>query len=255
MIRRIFRLSLYAGALLVGGGVAWAVFRPTVEGSGKPATETRPISGTPTELVLEGAGEVLLVSGPEPSVRVTADDNVLPLLTTEVSGRQLTLGTSTSRLHARTPIRYQVTLPALAGVSVSGSGSVSGERFTGDKLAVKASGSGVVDLREIKCHSLTVNLSGAGKATVAGVADRSAYKVSGAGIIDAAGLKTTAAEVNISGAGQVKVWATDSLKSRVSGSGLVLYKGSPNVEQKTSGSARVQPLAPEPPAVKGTDGF
>lgn len=242
MIRRLFRLSLYAVALCFGGALAWAAVRPALEGSGTPATQDREVVGDPTEVVVSGTGDVVLVQGPAPAVRVTADDNIVPHLKVETHGKRLTFTTDTSAsLKPKTPIRYRVTLPNLTAVTVSGAGSVTTEKFTCEKLAVKLSGAGKVDLRDLTCKTLALNLSGAGKATVAGAAEQVTVRLSGAGTIDATELRVGTADVQISGAGKASVWA-DVLKARVSGAGSVKYKGSPQLEQKVSGAGSVRPL-------------
>lgn len=242
MIRWALRHSLYVAALGGGAVVAWAVNRPALEGSGTPATQERAVVGEPTEVVLSGVGDVLLVPGPDPAVRVTADDNIVPHLTAKTSGKRLLLSSDTSAMRPKTDIRYRVTLPRLTAVTVSGAGRVAADGFTCDDVAVKLSGAGKVEFRELKCQALTLSLSGAGKATVAGAAERATVKLSGAGTVDAGGLKVGTADVQISGAGKATVWADGELKARVSGAGTVKYKGAPQLEQKVSGAGTVRPL-------------
>jgi hypothetical protein len=153
MIRWALRHSLYAAALAAGGLAAWAANRPAIEGSGRPATQERQVIGEPTEVVLGGVGDVQLVQGPEPAVQVTADDNIVSHLKATTSGRRLTLSVGTSAsLRPKTDIRYRVTLPRLTAVTVSGAGRVAADRFTADALAVKLSGAGKVEMRELKCR-------------------------------------------------------------------------------------------------------
>ncbi len=240
MIRWAIKHSLYAAALFTGGAIAWAVSRPAVEGSGTPATETRAI-GAVTEVVLSGSGDVTIVRGDDATVRVTADDNILPLLATETKGGKLNIHARGS-IKPKTKIAYTVTVPDLKAVTVSGAGNVTAEKLVGESLKVKLSGSGTATLRDVTYQTLALDLSGAGKVTVSGNAARTTLKLSGAGKIDAAGLRTTFAEAQVSGAGHASVWAATDLKARVSGAGSVKYKGSPQVEQKVSGAGSVRPL-------------
>ncbi|HEY1188873.1 MAG TPA: head GIN domain-containing protein [Gemmata sp.] len=242
MIRWAFRHTLYAMALGFGGLIAWSATRPALEGSGTPATEERDVVGEPTEVVISGMGAVLLVQGPAPAVRVTADDNIVPHLKANTSGKRLTLTTDTSAaLKPKTNIRYRVTLPNLTAVTVSGAASVGTDTFNCEKLAVKLSGAGKADLHDLTCRSLALTLSGAGKANVTGTAEHATIKLSGAGTIDATALRVGTAEVQLSGAGKATVWA-DVLKARVSGAGVVKYKGAPQLEQKVRGAGTIRPL-------------
>jgi len=239
---RLFKFLLFACAIGLGGMVAWAVFRPTVDGSGNAVTEDRQV-GDATAVVLSGIGDLTIVPGDAPALSVTADDNILPLIETETSGRKLTLGSKSHyNLRPKTKITYTLTVPKLEKVSVSGVGNVKAEKLTADSLTVTLSGAGNMTLREVTCKTLTVTLSGAGNATVAGTADKVTATISGAGDIDAAALKAGSVEVKVSGAGDATVWATDELKARVSGAGGIKYKGSPKVEQKVSGAGSIKPL-------------
>lgn len=242
MIRFLFKFTLFAGALTLGGLIASAVFRETVEGSGTAATEDRAI-GEVTEVELAGTGNLVITVGEVPSLTVTADDNILPLIETETTGRKLTLSIHSGyTIRTKTPITYTLTVAKLTKLSVSGSGSAKVANLTGDTLSVRVSGSGKANLNGIECHTLNLNLSGSGTAVVSGTAEKVISRVSGSGEIDAGSLKAKAGEVQVSGSGNVSVWTTDQLKLRVSGSGQVTYKGTPQLEQKITGSGRVKPI-------------
>lgn len=239
---RLFKLALFAAALAGGGFLALAAFHESVEGSGVPFTEDRYVDAV-TEVSLTGTGDLTILQGDVPSLSVTADDNILPLLETESSGNKLTLGTKfNTSITPKTRIAYTLTVPNLRQISVSGAGNVRVERVATDNLTVKVSGAGNAKFGEVTCSSLTLNLSGAGHATFAGTADKLTVRLSGAGEIDAAALQAKAADVQVSGAGTVKVWATGELKARVSGAGSVKYKGTPKVEPRVSGAGSVKPL-------------
>jgi hypothetical protein len=239
---RVFKFLLFASALGLGGMIAWAVFHETVTGSGVPATEERSV-GAVNEVVLSGVGNLTVVPGDVPSLSVTADDNILPLLETETSGRKLTIRTKTGySLRPHGPITYTLTVPKLEKLSVSGSGSAKAERMTGDNLSVRISGSGTATVREITGKTMTLNVSGSGAATLSGTADRVVARISGSGGIDAAGLAARDADVQVSGSGTATVSASNELKVRVSGSGDVKYKGSPKLDQRVSGSGKVRAM-------------
>ena len=241
MIRRAFKFVLFASALGAGALIALAVFQETVVGSGKTATEERAV-GAVTEVSLSGIGNLTIRQGEIPGLAVTADDNILPLIETEASGKKLIIRTRTGySLRPSAPISYTLTVPRLEKLSVSGAGNATADHLSGDNLTVKLSGAGNAVVREVACQSLTLTLSGAGNATLSGTAQKVTARISGAGDIDAAGLKTACADVQVSGAGNASVWATEELKVRVSGAGDVRYKGSPRIDQKVSGAGSVRP--------------
>jgi hypothetical protein len=242
MIRFAFKFILYAGALTTGGLIAASMFREKVEGSGTPATEDRDV-GSVTEVELAGVGNLVLVHGDVPGLTVRADDNILPLLESDISGKKLILRTRSGfDLQPKTPITYTLTVPKLTKLSITGSGGARAEQLSGDALAVNITGSGKATLAGVEYKSLTIRLTGSGNATVSGTAETVTTRISGSGEINAEGLKVKTAEVRVSGSGNARVWATDHLKVRVSGSGNIHYKGDPQLEQKVSGSGRVKPL-------------
>jgi hypothetical protein len=242
IVRRGFRLCLFALALAFGGMLANGVISEPVKGSGKSVTEDRPIKDV-TEMVVSGNSKVELVRGNVPRLRVTADDNILPFLVTNSTNGKLTFQIKPGvSIQSVTPISYTVTLPHLEKLTVSGTGIVQAAELAGDALAVNLTGAGNATLKNIDCKSLTLTLSGAGNSKLTGSVEKAVVRLSGAGEIDALGLKATAVDTNISGAGTAKVWATDSLKVKVSGAGTVEYKGDPRIEQKISGAGSVKSL-------------
>lgn len=242
MLRRAVKFVLFASALSGGALLAVAVSRDTVHGSGVRATDYRDV-GAITAVELSGTGDLTIVPGATPSLSVTADDNVLPLIETEADGATLKLRTrSRTDIRSQTKIAYTLTVPRLSAITVSGAGNVKVEQLTTGSLTVKLSGAGTANLENLGCKSLTLQISGAGVARASGTAERVTVKLSGAGEVDAAELKTSLADVQVSGAGHVSVFPTLELKARVSGAGDVKYKGRPHVEQKSSGAGRVRPL-------------
>jgi hypothetical protein len=242
MLRRAIKLCVYVGALGCGAMVAVAVALPRVEGSGVPATEERDIAPI-THISFSGTGTLTVVQSDYASVKVTADDNILPYLKTETKDGKLVLrGPSSWSLRPKTKIEYVVSVPKLEALTLSGTCTAAVEKFHGEELTVKLSGAGTLALRDVTFQSLNADLSGAGKLTATGSAVRTKLKLSGAGQIDAAALRTSFTDVTVSGAGTATVWAAIDLKARVSGAGGVKYKGSPGIEQKVSGAGRVRPV-------------
>jgi hypothetical protein len=222
-------------AAAAGGGCSGVA----VEGSGVPASEERSVGGI-TEVNLSGSGNLVIVPADEPSLIITADENLLDYIEAKVSGKTLSIRTKAGyKLRPKTPIKYTLLTKRLDKIGVSGAGDATVEGWNGNALTATVSGAGTMTLRNVVCNSLTVNLSGAGNMKASGTARLFKAKVSGAGDIDATALEAADADVQISGAGDISLWATDKLKARVSGAGDVKYKGSPTVEKRVSGAGGV----------------
>jgi hypothetical protein len=188
-----------------------------IEGSGKIVTESRPV-GKFTAVSLSGIGRLLIERGEAESLTVTVDDNLVPLFTSEVRDGTLHLSVARGKSPANEAV-YKVTVSDLRHVELSGAGSVEAAGLDGETLSLA--------------------VSGAGSAKVAGRADFVRLTVSGAGDIDAAALTVKRAKVEVSGAGDAIVNASDELDARISGAGGISYLGAPKVTSQVSGAGSI----------------
>jgi hypothetical protein len=190
-------------------------------GSGVVATDQRELSGF-DQIEVSGSASVDVTIGAEWSVAVEADDNILPLIETTVAGSTLNIGTKSGvSFLTSNAVRVSITMPALQGVDISGSGRLSAP--------------GIGDSQQ-----LTVDISGSGQASISGSAEQVDVTVSGSGQFDGRQFQTARASVSISGSGEAIVWATDRLDAKVSGSGKIRYVGNPGqLSTDVSGSGSV----------------
>ncbi len=193
--------------------------RVEIQGSGNVVTETRTVAEF-EEISIAGFGEVVVDVGPEPSLIVEAEDNVVPYLVTEVVGGtlEITSEEDASFQNVREPL-YRVTVPSLTDVSIAGSGGVTASNLDGGTFEVTISGSGDVILTG-SMASLAVTINGSG--TFLG----------GDLVVDDA-------EVSISGSGTIVVHATATLDASIAGSGTITYLGDPVLTQTISGSGTI----------------
>ena len=91
---------------------------------------------------LAGSSVLTVRVGSQQAVVVHADDNLIDLVTTDVEGGTLVVGTS-GNFTTQSPMTVDVTVPTLETVVLSGSGVVTVEGVTAARLAVRAPGSGV----------------------------------------------------------------------------------------------------------------
>jgi hypothetical protein len=188
-----------------------------VRGSGNVITESRDVRGF-SEIAVVGSGNVVVdVNGTE-SLTVEAEDNIMPLLKTEVRSGRLELSVESS-ISPTTDVTYTVTAVALDGVSISGSGDVT------------ATG--------IDAEPFDVEISGSGKVEPVGTADTLTLSFSGSGRYAGEGLVASVGTVRVSGSGDAVVNVTDDLDVDVSGSGSVEYIGEPTVTESISGSGDI----------------
>lgn len=185
-----------------------------LSGSGRVVTQARPVSGY-TAVTLEGEGNVIITRGEAEGITIEADDNFLPLITTEVRDGTLVIGidqtSGRQSFKATKPIVYHVNIKSVDALTLAGAGTVTAENLAADRLAV--------------------SVLGAGDVKVAGEVQGLAVAISGTGHIDAGGLKTAVSDVALNGAGHITVWATERLTASVTAAGSIRYYGSPKVTQ------------------------
>jgi hypothetical protein len=213
---------------LLCGTLAWSLFSiggcayvspNTIQGSGVAKTETRDV-GAFSRIDSTGSADVIVTIGDKQSLTVEADDNILPLIDTEVKGDKLVISSHDS-YSPRTDIKITITVPKLDEASVRGSGTI------------KASG---VDAQDFKTQ-----LTGSGDISLEGKATSLKATVTGSGSLDASKFTVGDADVRVSGSGDARINASKSLNASVSGSGDVQYSGNPSaVERHVSGSGSVR---------------
>jgi hypothetical protein len=184
-----------------------------VRGSGTIKTETRSASGF-SHIVLAGEGDVTITQSGIETLEVEADDNLLPLITSTVSGSTLDLRT-TGSVHPTKPIHYTVTVKDFTELDLSGAGNGTAT--------------------QINATAIKIVLSGSGNANISGKTRSQDVTISGAGNYQAPELASKTAKVAINGAGNAVVEVSDALDAQISGVGSVEYIGDPKVTKTISG--------------------
>lgn len=207
-------------------------------GSGELATETRNVDVF-SGIDLKGIGEVTLVQGPDQSINVTTDDNLLDRLRTEMRGDVLTIYFAQGTRDV-TALEISIETPTIGSITNSGSGSIRGTgRFEGDRLDLTVAGSGEI-IVEAAMETLDVEVTGSGDAVIRGESTHFRADVSGSGSVLASDLRAQRASIDISGSGRVEVHADRSLDVAISGSGVVAYTGEARLSSNITGSGAVR---------------
>ena len=258
--------SIVLDVLIIGGAVLAILFAPQLgwtnpsmvamfndgevflgpgePGSGKIVTETRKVSGF-RAIEVSYPAEVVVTQGSQESLKIQADDNLLPGLQTQVNNGVLRIFYKTDQgKHVRPTTTVKITIVArdLADVEFSSAGELIIEKLRTDNLDVSLSGAGNLELNDIEAKALQVSLSGAGSMIASGTADDLDLSISGFGDFKGTDLQDQNAHVSISGAGSATLWVEDELDTEISGAGSVSYYGSPSVSRQVSGVGSVDHL-------------
>lgn len=192
-----------------------------LEGNGKVVTKQREL-GFFDQLSVQLTGDVNYVAADQFSLKIKADENIVPVITSEISGGVLVLDTDRSY---STQSKLQITVfgpPSLKGLVVDGSADV--------------------NMRGIDTGSLQIGLDGSGDVTAQGRVDSLLVKVDGSGDVSAKELIANNVMVATDGSTEVVVTAKNRLDVTVDGVGEVTYYGNPaTVNKAIDGVGDVKP--------------
>jgi hypothetical protein len=210
---------------------------PGERGSGNVVTETREVSDFHA-IDISYPAQVLVKQGNAESLKIEAEDNLLPNLKTQVKNGTLEIFYKRENgKHVnptKTPI-ITIVVKDLANVDFTSAGELTIDSLKTNALDVSLSGAGNIKLDKILVQALSVSLSGAGSSTASGTADDLNLSISGFGDFKGGDLQSKDARVDISGAGSATVWVDNNLDAQISGAGSVSYYGSASVDKQISG--------------------
>ncbi len=191
-----------------------------IQGSGILATEVRNVAGF-SRVRLDGVGHLIVEQGGAEALAITADDNILPLVTAEVYGDELRLGTDPGATWASSnPIVFTLTVA--------------------DCQALGVFGAAAAEIRGLDADRLAVRIEGAATVTAAGRADEQDVVLRGVATYDARGLQSRVVEVDVAGVSRATIRVQERLEGRVDGQSTVEYIGHPTVD--VTGGGAVQPI-------------
>lgn len=160
-------LAILLAAMLSACTVLPADVSP-VKGSGRVVSEEREVSGF-TGVMLGTIGEMTITLGNRDSLRIEADDNVMPYLESKVQGGELKIE-SRPRTNFSLPlnVHYYVTVKKLDAVYVGSVGTITVESPDLDvnRFSIKVNSVGHVTLAGLRAETLSVDISSVGNVEI-----------------------------------------------------------------------------------------
>jgi hypothetical protein len=193
---------------------------------------------------LEGSFDVVVSQGPVQKVKAVGHGNIIDRLNTNVVNQQWNIDFDMG-CYNNFELTVFITVPSIDQIKLSGSGNVEIEDFDQDNdLSVTISGSGNISMNEFEsAENLYVNLSGSGnfnaRKLVTGFKNLT-VRTSGSGNFNGFPVEVTECTASTSGSGSCYVNATDKLNATISGSGDIVYKGSPEIDIKDYSSGNLR---------------
>lgn len=212
----------------------------------KAETEERELPSF-SEISLRVPATLYLEQGKKQSFEVLAKSSTLEELITEVKGRELIIRFKATNYIWKDfepgKIEIYITVPEIDALTLSGSGDIINDGSIETRiLDLSVSGSGDILLDDLKAERVKASISGSGTIELAGdgTAEDLSVIISGSGNYNGLDFKAKDANVKIVGSGKARLHADKHLKVRTAGSGDVVYKGNPLIDQSIVGSGKVK---------------
>jgi len=150
-----------------------------IRGSGNIISEDRAVSGF-NKVSVSGGGNIFVEQGDEESLTVKAAENILPLLTAEVSGSTLTIAAKPGVIIVGIKsIEVHLIVKDLNSISVTGSANVNCSSLSSGNIIINTTGSGNIVMSNLKADSIDIDSTGSGNYNLAGKTD--SLKISASG--------------------------------------------------------------------------
>lgn len=237
-------------ALASAGCSGSSVFGKRIKGSGVLQTRSAGVEAFHT---VEASRSVrVVIAGPDDSLTIRADDNVLDYVVTEVRGGVLRLSID-ERINSLHNVQVEVTVPDNGGIRMlkasSAASIVGGQPLSQvDKLQIsassaanvrvaaragecriKASSSATVETM-LEAESCEVQASSAARVRLNGSCERCTLRASSAARIDGGDFTAQTCAARASSAGTISVRCEKSLRARTSSAGSICYAGEPKAD-------------------------
>lgn len=179
--------------------------QPPREGSGTVTTVTRTVPRF-TKIEARSAERIRVLRGDALSVKLSGDDNLLELITTEVRGDTLIIEPRSS-YRTRKPILVDIVMPKLSVLTMAGSGD-----------AV---------IEALDPASFKLDIDGSGNVVVTGNVDALEVEVNGSGNAELPGVTAKRVQAEVNGSGSISIGPSEALTAEINGSGDIVYQGEP----------------------------
>jgi hypothetical protein len=223
-----------------------------IEGSGKIIEDVRSVAYF-DGVVSDGDYDVYITENGQniTEVKIKADQNFLPYISTTVSQGTLTIKNINDHFFKGERVLIYITVPYINYIDLAGKGFMTcdnvsmshGTSQTKDMTA-KISGTGDISMLGLKVTDFTAKIIGSGDIDTQGLAEAATFEIGGSGNIRGFSASNDKLEVNdcsvkITGTGNVYIYAFYTLDVYINGVGDVFYKYHPKISYDIPGDGRV----------------
>lgn len=238
------------------------LFSSVLQLSAANRTEFRE-TGSFSRLDVSCSGNMTLIQGEREGIEITGSPSTIRTVKIAVRNGTVYVSRRSSFLFGRGRLAYTVYVRDIQRVTLNGSGTLYFEKIQSEQLGfringsgsvrggmvnagwfgIQINGSGEVEITRLAADVIDTEISGSGDLTLSGLARSGRVKISGSGKYMCKNLALEQCDILISGSGDALVNVSGPLRIKVSGSGKVLYTGSPDLNiLDVSGSGDVSPI-------------
>lgn len=243
-MKRIFFSLIFVTTFVLSACSVRIDLNPSrIIGSGKAASETRPVSGF-DQVSVDGIGQAEISVGSSESLKIEGDDNIVPLVISEVSNGKLSIRLKeNTSFTPRVALRYTITVKSLSALSLDGAARAHLPAVELGALTLNMDGASQATLDSLSATSLSVDLNGASTVRInGGGMDTLTARLDGGSQLIAPDLACSTASVTANGGSRAEVWVKTTLNADLNGAANLKYYGQPGVTQHTDGAARLVSL-------------
>jgi hypothetical protein len=212
-----------------------------VHGSGNQKSEDRK-AGDFSRISISGGFKVILKQDSSMTLKITADDNLLKYVKTEVRGKMLHIYTKRNFCNSG-EMTINIGVRNLDEIRASGAVEVESDgKFNTKDLQFKLSGATKVTM-DLNAANVTTSGSGVTELNLKGQATSHNIELSGSGKVYALDFIVGSCIIQTSGVGHCEVNVLNSLAVHSSGASEVKYRGNPsNITNDKSGASSVEKI-------------
>ncbi|MCC7695155.1 head GIN domain-containing protein [Janthinobacterium sp. EB271-G4-7A] len=239
-----------------------------IQGNGQASRDVRQV-GNITALDIDNMKRIDIKIdvrvGPTASLVIEADNNLQPLIHSDVNGNTLRIWSDTN-IRSSNGIHVIYTTPQLKKINISGSGRLVVSGLNGDDFSLEQRGSmkselsgsvgrfdvanngsgsinaaaltsgntdavqnasGSIQVGNVRGERINVAVNGSGSISASGIVQRLDANVNGSGDINLASLRSDVAYLASNGSGDIDVTVQHEVNARASGSGRITVHGDP----------------------------
>ncbi|ASU33836.1 head GIN domain-containing protein [Mucilaginibacter xinganensis] len=209
-----------------------------VHGSGNQKSEDRKV-GSFKSISISGGFKVILKQDSSYAVKITADDNLLKYIRTEINGDMLKVFTKKNMCNTG-EMTVNIGIRELEGLKASGAVEVESDgKINVHDLRFKLSGATKITM-DLTANNVSTKGSGVTEVNLKGQASSHSIDLSGSGKIHAFDFVVNTCNIETSGVGHSEVNVLNSLNVRSSGASAVKYRGNPTIRNDKSGASSIE---------------